>query len=422
MTRTSWWIVLLLALAPAGAGAQEDSALVAALRANRHALRMDAAGRLEGPGARVLLEAGRASQFFLVGEEHGIAEVPRLTGALFRELAPAGYGHLAVETGDALAVALNRAAAGPDAVGGMRRFLDDNWPGAPFFDQREEADLLATAVAAAGGRTDAVWGLDYDILVDRYALSRLREIAPTPAARDAADRVRAAADSLLRRALAERNPGFIFSFSDQRHLADELRAAYRPAPGSEADRIIEEIEQTLRVNVLWGEGRGYESNLERSLVMKSRFMRRWREAAAGGDTPRVMFRFGANHMQRGRTPIGIFDLGTAVHELAEMNGGRAFGLLTVPGRGTRRSALDPRDMTYVPAPPDPSAWAKPLHDLAEPEGWTVYDLRPLRAPIMAGTLDNLSPALTRVIFGFDAVVVLTGSTPSTLLRSAAPPR
>ncbi len=416
---------LLLAaalLAPVTAAAQQaapDSALVAALRQNRHTLSAGADGRLEGAGARVLLDAGRESQFFLIGEEHGIAQVPQLAAGLFRGLAPAGYRYLAVETGDAVAAAMNRAATRGDTA--MASFVNRNWPGVPFYTLREESRLLTAAVRDAGGRTDVVWGLDYDILGDRYALRRLREIAPGAAARAAADRALAAADSLLRESVRTRNLGGIMMFAAPDSAFAPLRRAYAPAPGSEADRILEELEATLRVNALQVSRRYHEANVTRGGVMKTRFMRRYREAVAAGDTlPRVMLKLGANHAMRGHSFVGFYDLGNAVHELAEMNGGRAFGLMALPGRGTRQAGMDPATFNYVARPADESAWAKPLHDLADPSAWTLYDLRPLRRPLAAGRLGAVPPLLARVIDGFDAVVVLSGSGPSTSLAGPPP--
>ena len=422
MQRALRLLLAAVLLAPAAAAAQQpapDSALVAALLRNRHTLSATADGRLEGPGARVLLDAGRESQFFLIGEEHGVAQVPQLAAGLFRGLAPAGYRYLAVETGDAVAAAMNRAALRGDTA--MASFVGRNWPGVPFYTLREESQLLTAAVRAAGGRTDVVWGLDYDILGDRYALRRLRDIAPSAAARAAADRALAAADSMLRASVRTQNLGGIMMFAAPDSAFAPLRRAYAPAPGSEADRILEELEATLRVNALQVSQRYHEANVTRGGVMKTRFMRRYREAAAAGDTlPRVMLKFGANHAMRGHSFVNFYDLGNAVHELAEMNGGRAFGLMALAGRGTRQAGMDPKTFNYVPVPASEGAWAKPLYDLADPRAWTLYDLRPLRRPLAAGRLGTVAPLLARVVNGFDAVVILSGSGPSTSLAGPPP--
>ena len=83
-------VLLITAASAAPAGAQEPDPLAAALLEHRHTLELTAAGVLRGPGAELLLAEGAASQFFMVGEEHGIAEVPQLTAALFRQLQRAG--------------------------------------------------------------------------------------------------------------------------------------------------------------------------------------------------------------------------------------------------------------------------------------------------------------------------------------------
>ncbi|HEX5727221.1 MAG TPA: hypothetical protein VFX98_17220, partial [Longimicrobiaceae bacterium] len=299
---------------PAALPAQPDSALAAALREHRHTLGIDAAGRLTGPGARLLLDAGRASQFFLVAEEHGVAQVPQLATALFRELAPHGYRHLAIETGHATAAQLNRLALEADPEQATGAWVRAHWPGVFFFNLREEARLLAEAVAAAGRRDDVLWGVDYDIMADRWVLLRLRELAPTPAARGAAERLKAHADSLLEAALAAGNPGMVLMFAPSAARVAEVRRAYAPAPGSEAEAILELMEETLRINAAWREGRFHESNVLRAAHLKRRFMQHYRRA--GEPEPRVMVKLGANHLMRGRNWTNTFDLGTLAHELA----------------------------------------------------------------------------------------------------------
>ena len=54
-------------------------------------------GRLSGAGAGLLRQEGSGSQFIFLGEEHGIAEIPQFAAALWRELVPLGYRHVALE-------------------------------------------------------------------------------------------------------------------------------------------------------------------------------------------------------------------------------------------------------------------------------------------------------------------------------------
>jgi erythromycin esterase-like protein len=436
--------------APVGTAAARppaaDSALVAALTRVRMPLRLDSAGALLGDGARLLVDHGRAAQFLLVGEEHGVAQVPALTGALFRALVPAGYRHLAIETGHGVAAHLNRLVQDGDTEANVRRFTEAYWPGVPFYALREEARMLGDVVRAAGGRDDVLWGIDYDVLGDRWALRRLRELAPNASARAAADRVIAAADSGLDRALREGNPSHVFMFAAADTTfaalgraygrdADPVRRTGGPRPGpqggtsapGEAARTLALLDETLRINRLFAAGRGYESNLLRAANLKRRFGDLVDAAAgrAGGRaSARVMVKLGANHLLRGRTWTNTYDVGTLAHELAERRGGQAYGVLVVGGRGSRHAELDPRTFHYSPAPGEMAGaeWARSVYAAADSAAWTVFDLRALRSLVDAGTVRGLPPRLAQVVWGYDALVVLGGSTPSEPLVAARPGR
>ncbi|NIQ56565.1 MAG: hypothetical protein GWN71_25340 [Gammaproteobacteria bacterium] len=408
---------------PVAAQDRDGDPLREALEANRHIVTLQG-GRLGGPGGELLLEAGRASQFFLIGEEHGVAEIPVLTAALFTELAGSGYRHLAIETGDGLAERLERAARDPEPLDALTRFYADHWPGAPFYTLRTEAELLVAAVAAVGAAEQGgvLWGLDYDIFGDRHALGRLRALAVTDAQRQAVDAAIEVADSALERALAEKDPAHVMMFGGPAAALDALYEAFEPEPDSEADRIISLLRETRAINAHWLEGEPWRSNERRAQWNKRQLGRLWYDAwERSGDPPRVMLKFGSNHMMRGRTPTGVFDLGTVAASLAEALGRPSFHLLVVGGPGTRRAVLNPTVMEYVPAPAELAAtrWAAPVVELTDPERWTLFDLRPLRAPASRGELGEMPPRVERTLFGFDAVLVLTGSTPNEALELPA---
>jgi len=401
---------VLAALAVTTPRLHAQDSLVALLRANAHPMQAAADGRLTGPGAELLVAAGRDAQFFLIGEEHGVAEVPRVAAGLFRELAPAGYRHLAIETGEWLAGALNQAVLADTTGAAYTAFLRGNYPGAPFYGWREDAAFLRSAIQAAGGRPDVLWGLDYDILADRYTLRRLRDIAPTPAARAAAEAVIARADSALAHALSARDPRSLMMFGGPDDVYATLRRAYAPAPGSEAERIIALMERTRDINGAFMRGEGYRSNYDRAQLNKRSFMRLLDQATAReGRMPRVMMKFGASHMVRGRSFTNVFDLGTLASELADAHGGRSFGVLMMAGEGSRQAVIDPRVFRSGESPVEVEAWARPFHAAADPARWTVIDLRPIRARIPR--LGDLPDDTRRVLYGFDAVVVLSGSGP-----------
>ena len=411
------------AFAPLSSSAQQTDAagngaalLLERLRENRLTLALED-GRLSGGGAELLLSEGRNAQFFLLGEEHGVAEIPALTSAIFRALTADGYRHLAIETGDGLAAALDSLARQPDPLEALTSWYEMHWPGAPFFTLREEAALLVDAVDASPA-SRVLWGLDYDILADRHALPRLRALATTPAQREAADDAIAVADSLLRRAMDEGNPTHVMMFGGPELVIEELRRAYAPEENTEADDIISLLEQTRRINGLWLSREALRSNEERARWNKRQFAKYWHEASErGADPPRVMMKFGANHMMRGLTPTNVYDLGSMASELADGLGSRSFHVMVVAGEGAHHAVLNPAVMEYMPVPAgfQGNDWARPFFAAADSLAWTVYDLRPLRPLAAQDQLGVLPEQIEKLIWAVDAFVVLTGSTPGTML-------
>lgn len=273
-------LAMLLATVATPTAAQ-DSSLLRTLEAHRHPVRLQN-GRLTGTGGELLVQEGAAARFVGVGEEHGIAQVPAFAAAWFTALAERGFGHLAVEVGAMTGRLLDSLGReGPEALAAFQRAHP---PGFPFFVLREEADLLVAARRALPDRPAVIWGVDYDILGDRYLLERLERSAPPGPAREAVGAVRAMADSGVVRAVREGNPGHVFLFSAPEEPFAHLRTALQPVTGSAEDHTIAAMQETAAINRLIVSGRTWESNHRRAALNKRWFMRHYRAAQALGDT------------------------------------------------------------------------------------------------------------------------------------------
>jgi hypothetical protein len=119
-------VAALLAVG-AHTGAAQDSLLTRLLLANRHTIGI-VDGKLDGAGGRLLVDEGRKARFFLVGEEHGIAQTPQVVQALLAELRPTGYNTLAIEVSPLQGQRLDLMASSP------RRAIDGNRkPGEEYY-------------------------------------------------------------------------------------------------------------------------------------------------------------------------------------------------------------------------------------------------------------------------------------------------
>ncbi|MFV1986632.1 MAG: hypothetical protein ACC682_05100 [Gemmatimonadota bacterium] len=407
--RASSFVALALAAVPAVHAQDVDPRLIELLEANRYPVSIEA-GRLSGSGGKVLIEAGRTARFAFVGEEHGIAEIPVFTAAWFRSLIPAGYRHLAIEVGPDAGLLLDSLAQiGPAA---LEQFQEERSPGFPFFILESESRLLADARAALPDVDEVIWGIDYDMLGDRYLFPILEAAASTDEARQVVVDVKRVADEALRQVVATGNPGLFFLWAAPDETFDRLRAALDPLPGSRADRVIETMEETARINRLFQGGQNWESNHVRSTWMKRSMARHLDAARAAGEAePRVMVKLGANHTYRGLSQTRQYDIGTMLAQVAEAEGSRSFHLLVVGGPDTRASLFNPVAMTYETEPVGMLSVVLPTQRLVLPDSWTLFDFRPLRAAIHNQKVD-VTQEMFDLAFNFDALLVMTGSTPA----------
>lgn len=374
------------------------------LRANRHPISLDG-GTLSGPGARLLKDAARDAQFFMVGESHNGADTPRFSAALFDALQMHDYSYYAIEYGPVL----GRILSWPSVRGNEEATfaLGRRYPHAFQFWDDEELLAMASIGKRSQAKSDAIWGLDNEWGA-LHALDRLDSIAPTPGARE---RVRALI-SEARPIESQRPTGggnlrrFISSADSS--VFDALRRAFSPNEGSEAEFLIDALETSNRVylhNRAAGRGEltGWRSNAEREHYMKLNFMANYRAAQRAGDTlPRVLLKFGSVHAGNWLSSTNVHTIGSFVSEFAIANGLDAFHmvawLVNEPG-------------TYWTLTESPEYL--PLAQVGSTESWTIVDLRPLRSFAHAGRLTSMSREMRSLVFAYDAVLLIGSGTRGT---------
>src|SRR5262249_46476984 len=117
------------------------------------------------------------------------------------------------------------------------------------------------------------------------------------------------------------------------------------------------------------------------------------------------------------------DIGNLASEIAEAGGSQSFHVLIVGGASTEHAVFNPVKLAYEPAPVELAAEKafQPIFSQALPEGFTLIDLRLLRPLLSAARTQTADPELMRVVHGFDAILILTGSHPSRMLPEEIPP-
>lgn len=406
-------LICSAALADDGAQQQAADKLTATALQHRVALNFDGEA-FSGPGWEALIAEGAAAQFFLVGEDHGIAENPMLVAQLFDALTAQGYSKMAIEISPTMASILD-AALVEGGLDGLRNLYAQPGGEPAFFGMAEEAEMLASVRASVPAGQPVLWGTDYEVAGDRQLIRVLEQASKPPEAEAALAAVATAAAHMWAEYEATGSPQFIFSFAGDPELIRAISDAW-PDPDPRSAVILNTLEKTLAINNLWLQGKAWESNNARASLQRENFLRYWRAAKAEGEAPRVLAKYGSSHIVRGLSPTAVFDLGTLLPELAALEGGHSFSVMIMPGAGTEIAGLNPSTWAYEPRPAEGGYIKdiKPLMDAAFEDQFTLIDLRPLRAVAGMKRRDQ-TDEIFRIVHGFDMLLVLSGSTPASEL-------
>ena len=397
---------------PSGAQKPDSAAFLrtrdSALKANSRRAELTVNGTLTGPGAEFLLRETSASQFTVIGERHGIREIPQVAGWLLDALRRnSGYSHLATENG---ALVTEVALRGPlrTSVDAVLAFAA-KYPSAFEFNSDQDLTLVGEARAMISkGR--AVWGLDQEFGAV-FLLDRLRASPAPPAARRMLDSLWRAASSAESRRYD--NGGRHWIAVDSRPEAfTRLRSQYGTRVTPDIRRVLEALETSAHLYDLnrragLREPVGFDANNEREELMKQNFVKFYDEAKSGGEKqPRVLLKMGQAHAGRGQSPFGPFTVGNLVANMATANGTKSFHVVMLAHNARADSTA-------------PSLWKwpdmRPLAENAPARGITIIDLRPLRNLLHAGRLGQIDPDLRRTIYAFDAVMLIGGASNATEL-------
>jgi erythromycin esterase-like protein len=403
----------LVAVSACSASRADDKASLAEqLAGQRMSITLEG-GKLAGPGAKALLSAGLESQYVMIGEDHGGAEIAGFSAAYFSELARGGFTALAIEDGPAVAAAIQVAVKGPNPVSEIAAF-DTAFPfSTAFYNLRPEAEFLAS-VARAAGPTFQLWGVDQELMgSSKFLLGQIGH-----------ENVGAAAHAQIAALLKEEGEFYAKACvsGDPTQLLmlgvkeEEFAALRQELVKSGNQHALELIDALLESRSIYTKnmtaGQGYASNVERGRLMKT-IMDAHLAANPG---QRVLVKIGAYHAYRGISPLGTRELGNYLAEYAEGMGRKSLHVLVYAptglqsqfagvGRKSQAMAIDPIDAS------SPMAGMLPIiAEGSKHADWSVFDLRPLLPHAKALSAGNAEVML--LIQGYDFVVVIPKGTAS----------
>ena len=240
---------------------------------------------LSADGKIFLLNEARQASFFLLGELHGENEIPALLRELWPQMWRDGYRNIAAEVSPWAAHQLEFA----PADGGSR--VQALW-------SKEEAQF---AHSVSNTTRAVLWGCDMD------------EVQPHLLIRDLAA---ANVSNLTLRQMAE-----ITKTGYRRSMAPQLLELAQSATGIKDPTINDSslyanLVATLEIERDRLNRAHLSASLRRESLMKNLFLVHYQKNAATSRKPKILLRFGRNHLHRGYDRRGVSTLGNFVAEFA----------------------------------------------------------------------------------------------------------
>jgi hypothetical protein len=393
--------------------ADDERAALEQLVADNHYLMQWDDSRATGPGLDWLVAEGAKSQYFLIGERHGLAQIPALSASIYAGLANNGYRHAALEIGPFAAIQVE-ARLDEGGYPTLENFLTTpaGYSSVAFLDWKEEAVMAADLYASSKNKQGFFWGLDQEFSQGLAAyLSYFEASAENDEQLAAIRDMRAALDADPRR-FVNTLPSEMAEFADL--FADHS--------SPEVTLLAEAIVESNTIYGAWAKPARIakaEANVRREDYMKSNLIKLIRQTRKEtGESPKVFFKFGGMHAAPSVDMLnGRITLGTFVEAIARADDQIAFNIFVECTSGGRKSSGqdkdggtdDVRECNSFLGPTIADADADQERHLfsdvlSETDDMVVFDLRPLR--LRMNEFKFLSDSDREVIASFDAYVVI----------------
>lgn len=336
------------------------------------------------------------SQFVLVGEQHGIAEVGEFTNHIFKACSELGYKNLCIETDPIVASNIETFAKEPNPVD-KAKALDKQLPlSVPFYNNSNDYQMFQ-AVVKAGGK---LWGIDQALMTQfRLNFSHLIEHTDDKSFKSRLTEELTKAEAAFEKTMTTKDFGapYIFKYDEQTH-----KELLELAPTKEERRVIELLWETRTIYSYNFSGQYYLNNSTRCELMKKQFMDYYKSAQQTEALPKVVFKMGANHAGRGLNSTNVYDVGNLASEIANSNGMRSVHITVRGIRGTQ-AVGNP----FAPNPyqefDNADSYPQEIQALIESvsEGYLVVNLEELK-----GQARKFSAEMQTFIFRYDVLILV----------------
>lgn len=267
-----------------------------------------------------------ASQFVLIGEQHGIKEVGQFTGYIYRLSHPLGYDYLCIETDSLAARYIETFSEESSRSSTIQKALElhTRFPFAiPFYDNYDNYELFRNVVhTTEKSGPPRLWGIDTVYFLEwGFTFSHLFDNTTDA---DTKSRLKALIEQSKAGFKEGIGTGNLKAFMFYQYDEEVYKNLLDLYTTRKEKRLLDLLWKSREYNATMFQGERYRSTHLRATIMKQNFTNYYKQALQTGSLPKVVFKMGYDHVGKGRNSSNVYDIGNFAAELARYNNLNSF--------------------------------------------------------------------------------------------------
>ncbi|MEM1320743.1 MAG: hypothetical protein AAGG75_10840 [Bacteroidota bacterium] len=334
-------------------------------------------GKMTGEGATFLTEELSKAQFTMLGEYHGSKRISEFTEALIPLLDQAQYKTMVLEVGPITGELLNTMdVETEEALKEVHeKYMlkeEDGYVNTPFpfFDHTEDAAFLT----AAKKRGWQILGIDQEFYHSTVMLAdKMYE--------NLSDNLKGQHKALHQEVVDSLNLYYVNDLKEIRKFSIVVQHSpliktfldKMSATQSENAAIAEAFRASINIYYLYATRQWFENNQTRIKYMKKQLREGLAKKNFNIHEDKLLIKMGGYHLSKGFSPLGLYEVGNTLNELAEFNGHTSLNIAF-----SNRFYME--NDTLVDVLVSGNKYQKRYKDfdqMGKKEEWVVIDLRPM---------------------------------------------
>lgn len=346
-------------------------------------------GEFSGKSWDTLISQIRKSDFVLLGEEHFTNEIPYFTSAIINKVK---FDNFICEVDPySIDIIESKIKSLPEIQ--LKNYRTEFGNTFAFYALEPEFNLLKQLVKT----NTSIYGIDQILMnADRLICSNLKRSTNNNTAKKIYEDIEEKSKTYFSNFLTDTSKPMYMVTNEFEKQIEELLSL-------ELSQIeIEKIEALKLSAKIYKE----QNHHLRVQLMKSNLMKvigKWEDK-------KNLFKYGAGHLPKGEGFLTIHDIGNLVDNIADSKFKSSLNILIVGKSGYQGSPFEGFPMQKIDENNYNNKHLKKLFPLVQGNDWHCFNMQPLKKSLEDGELILNDSGLTRIIKGFDIVIIIPSVT------------